>query len=640
MRWSTFLTYGLAFVASASELAPPDKIVRRELDTRSLASTIWNDIENAATCDACEAVLLLLKGVAELGDSSFVSVLTEICDLSGAEDSDVCSGAIALEGPIIAHDLRSFSIGSHTSKLFCVTFMGLCAYPDVTPYTVSFPSAKPSTSRPSPSGQTPIQIVQYSDVHVDPFYVTGSNTNCSKPICCRDYSTADSPGNNNYPAGAYGDHNCDTPTSLEESMYAAIASIAPNAKFALFTGDIVDHAVWNTTQAQNTIDINAAYGHMSGLPIVYGTVGNHEANPTNAFQPTAVGTNSQWVYNLLSSIWTKWIGVTAATAEESFGAYSVKYGSSNLRIISINTNMYYIQNYWLYESDMETDPSGQLAWLVTELQAAETAGERVYIIGHTPMGSSDAFHDASNYFDQIVNRYSNTIAAMFFGHTHDDEFEISYSDYSNRAFNTASAISYIMPSLTPTSGHPTFRVYTVDPVSFAVLDSVTYFADMTNPAYQTTGPVWTKYYSAKETYGALLSPAVSADDNTVELSPAFWHNVTTVFESSASAFAGYISRKSRGWNVASCTGSCQTEEICKVRAGRAEDNCVTPSFGVSFKKRWEANAVATGHRDECGISVSREVLAKMVTRRDMLETLARRMDEEVEVRKRTASERV
>lgn len=30
---------------------------------------------------------------------------------------------------------------------------------------------------------------------------------------------------------------------------------------------------------------------------------------------------------------------------------------------------------------MDRDPSGQLAWLVTELEAAETAGERVWLMG-------------------------------------------------------------------------------------------------------------------------------------------------------------------------------------------------------------------------------------------------------------------
>jgi len=32
---------------------------------------------------------------------------------------------------------------------------------------------------------------------------------------------------------------------------------------------------------------------------------------------------------------------------------------------------------------MERDPSGQLAWLASELEAAETAGERVWILGRS-----------------------------------------------------------------------------------------------------------------------------------------------------------------------------------------------------------------------------------------------------------------
>lgn len=42
-------------------------------------------------------------------------------------------------------------------------------------------------------------------------------------------------------------------------------------------------------------------------------------------------------------------------------------------------------------------------------------------------------------------------------HTHKDEFEISYSDYTHQDFSTATMMSYIAPALTPTSGNPTFR---------------------------------------------------------------------------------------------------------------------------------------------------------------------------------------
>lgn len=116
------------------------------------------------------------------------------------------------------------------------------------------------------------------------------------------------------------------------------------------------------------------------------------------------------------------------------------------------------------------------------------------------MGASDAFHDASYYFgnpvppapihkgccaahadrlsDLIIQRFDATIAAVFYGfvfsvnirtignspkltrtcsHTHKDQFEIAYSDYTNQGFSTATMMSYIAPALTPTSGNPTFR---------------------------------------------------------------------------------------------------------------------------------------------------------------------------------------
>lgn len=56
------------------------------------------------------------------------------------------------------------------------------------------------------------------------------------------------------PAGPHGEHNCDTPVSLADSMYAAILDVASDAAFALCTGDIVDHSLWNTSVEYNTFE--------------------------------------------------------------------------------------------------------------------------------------------------------------------------------------------------------------------------------------------------------------------------------------------------------------------------------------------------------------------------------------------------
>ncbi|GJC87239.1 sphingomyelin phosphodiesterase [Colletotrichum liriopes] len=298
-------------------------------------------------------------------------------------------------------------------------------------------------------------------------------------------------------------------------MYEAIKAFAPD--FAIFTGDIVDHAIWNTTVEQNSAEISMAYQHMSDAGLqIYGTVGNHEMSPVNAIPPTHLGNSAQWLYNILSDAWKNWIGSPAEVKE--IGAYSVQSPRTNLRIISISTNMWYTLNFWLYQ-DVQKDPSNHIQWLVSELDKAEKAGERVYLVGHMPMGTSDALHDASNYFDQVINRYKSTIAAMFFA-------------------SNAVAMSYIAPSMTPLSGMPAFRIYTIDAATFNILDIDTYVADMNDPAFQ-VHPVWEKYYSAKEVYGALIDPFISPS---AELSPALWHNVTVALEKDTAAFDAYWAR--------------------------------------------------------------------------------------------------
>ncbi|KAF7872568.1 hypothetical protein EAF04_003488 [Stromatinia cepivora] len=612
-----------------------------ELVKEDTGSDIWKAIESATTCVGCNAVLLLLKGVAALGNDAFVDTLTEICKLAGVEDADVCAGAIGLEGPIIAHDLRKMSLGTPTSQLFCITFFGLCDFPAVTPYTVPFPSAKPATQRPAVSGKTPLKIVHFSDIHVDREYQVGANSNCTKPICCRPYTSADAPGNNAYPAGEYGNYKCDATLSLEESMYAAIKEVAPDATATLFTGDIVEGSVWLVNSTTNIADINDAYSRMSGLTNIFAATGNHESAPVNSFPPEAVGvTTYQWVYDTLSTNWKAFIDSTAASSADSFGAYSTLLPGGNLRIISINTNLYYRSNYWLYEATMEKDPSGQLAWLVTELQAAETAGERVYIIGHMPMGSSDVFHDTSNYFNQITQRYSATIAALFFGHTHRDQFQITYSDYSAQTAANALEVSYIIPSMTPTSGYPTFRVYTVDPETYGILDFTNYIAEFDLTSSTQSAPIWKPYYSAKAAYGPLVTPPLTS--TTAELTPAFWHNLTTVFANNPTVFNQYIARKTRGYNVETCTGDCATEEICQMRAAESQYNCATIQPGIHFRKRSEGDEtlerrigdVVENFGGDCEGSAIRPILTKLAAQQGLLESALERAQAQAKARAR------
>jgi hypothetical protein len=116
---------------------------------------------------------------------------------------------------------------------------------------------------------------------------------------------------------------------------------------------------------------------------IYPVIGNHDTCPVNSFPPAAVDTTitTTWAYDTLSVGWESWIGSSAASeVEDNYGSYSV-LTSSGLRIISLNTNFWYKQNFWMYEATMEQDPSDMLSWLVSALASAESASERVWIIG-------------------------------------------------------------------------------------------------------------------------------------------------------------------------------------------------------------------------------------------------------------------
>ena len=231
------------------------------------------------------------------------------------------------------------------------------------------------------------------------------------------------------------------------------------------------------------------------------------------------------------------------------------------------------------------------------------------------MGRTDALIDYSEYFDQIINRYAHTIAGQFFGHTHRDQFELAYSNYSDQTAANAVSLTYIMCSMTPTSGNPSFRVYDVDPDTYGILDYTMYITNLTAPGYQTSGPVWEKYYSAKETYGSLLSPPYT--DSDAELTPAFWHNVTTLFEQDDSVFQAYYDRKQRGWEYEYCDASCKASEICQLRSAQSQYGCVNSNVSSVTTKRDLGRGMPTdghghGHSSECEGSLIVPIMRNML----------------------------
>lgn len=198
-----------------------------------------------------------------------------------------------------------------------------------------------------------------------------------------------------------------------------------------------------------------------------------------------------------------------------------------------------------------------------------------------------------------------------------------------RTADKAVAVSYIGPSLTPTSGHPAFRVYDIDPVTFGVLDITTYIANTSDPAFQSAeGPVWTKYYSARDAYGDLVDPPLAPlggkpdgkkpNEGARELDPAFWHQVTEVFEEDPAAFEGFFTRKRRGWQSDVCDDdACKSAEICKLRAARSQDNCIPPGLVRLMDAAAGRTPATKVSEHECGDAVLADTLGALARDAEM-----------------------
>lgn len=83
-----------------------------------------------------------------------------------------------------------------------------------------------------------IKFVHFTDIHMDPYYVAGSNKSCTDVICCRasDGFPTD-PAEQAAPLGTFG---CDVPFDVVTRMGEIInREIKPDV--ILWTGDIVPH---------------------------------------------------------------------------------------------------------------------------------------------------------------------------------------------------------------------------------------------------------------------------------------------------------------------------------------------------------------------------------------------------------------
>ncbi|CAG2059286.1 unnamed protein product, partial [Timema podura] len=312
------------------------------------------------------------------------------------------------------------------------------------------------------SRSKPLTVLQVTDIHHDPKYATGTNTHCGEPLCCRKDSPAFRRKKNG--AGYWGDYQCDLPFHFVDKMLREIVHKHPNIDYVYMTGDIVDHAIWQTTPESNSeviTHVTKLFKKVFPKTPVYFALGNHEPSPINLFPPQEVWSNNltvEWLYQLSADLWSHWLPQNSLSTIESGGYYTTLV-RENFRIVVLNSNVCYFFNFWLLYNSQ--DPGGQLAWLVKVLSKAEKNKEKVHILGHIYPGGEDCQHVWSREFRRIMDRFEDTVTVIFTGHSHKDQFHLQYSLTDPKRANM---LIIDGGSATPYKDvNPNYRLHFVDP---------------------------------------------------------------------------------------------------------------------------------------------------------------------------------
>ncbi|OAX38504.1 sphingomyelin phosphodiesterase, partial [Rhizopogon vinicolor AM-OR11-026] len=550
------------------------------------------------TCAQCQASLAIGKMLVLAAPEQGPLLVEAVCEYFNYSTTCYDEYSQFALGSTLSQVLSLANVGGYDGQTLCNS-LSLCPIPLVVPLNMTswFAKPKPNPLPPpiQPSGER-LKVLHVSDIHIDPRYAIGSEANCSTYMCCRENTfNAVSPDQIVLPAARFGAYFCDTPTDLMLSAMQAIGPLTGTEEtgpdFSIFTGDITSHDSDNQysrayVEYAEVMIYNLLKKYLGPAP-VYATLGNHDTYMQFQMIPYAMGgplgSQFNWLYEHVSAMWQYegWLAENVTEyAATHYAAYAVKR-TDGLKIISLDTNIWYTSNYYSYINATEPDPFGVLRFLTDELQASEDAGERVWVVGHVLTGWDGAQSqiNPANLFYQIVDRYSpHVIANIFFGHTHEDQLAIYYAN-NGTVMNaeTALAVSWIMPSLTPlTNLNSGFRLYEVDSATFDILDAYTFIADVNEfPALDNqteVGPTYYLEYSTREAYGGNIT--WSEND---PLNATWWHLVTEQMEINPALVQTFHTYQSKS-SVESpnCTGECIPAKICYIRSGSSSlsyQNC-------------------------------------------------------------------
>ena len=304
---------------------------------------------------------------------------------------------------------------------------------------------------------------------------------------------------------------------LRSALWQAKQTL-PNPAFVVLPGDFLAHNFRHQFDAAAANHSDAAYRQFVYKTMQFLASQLERTFPDTAILP-ALGNDDSYCGNyqlqpqgpFLADTLPVFRALVGALASLGFDRNWMSYGNysvtvRDLRMIFPNTVFFSANYHNGCGSAAEADPgSATLAWLETELAAAERAQQRVWLVYHIPPGV-DGFTTLrrgscpnaiipmwkqiyAEPFYALTRKYSDTIVASFAGHIHMDDFRLLGDDNGYYGF------VLITPALSPIYGqNPAFRTVTSDAAG-GILDQTTYELANLREAVDGAPPTWRAEYT-------------------------------------------------------------------------------------------------------------------------------------------------
>ncbi|XP_063702884.1 sphingomyelin phosphodiesterase-like [Culicoides brevitarsis] len=468
------------------------------------------------TCLMCRAIIntfLDYRRIEKYDEEQLLEEAVDLCLSMNLQPESTCEAIIQMHIPPLVYiiDQNPKLEANHICSMILQT--SNCGSTNIN-YSVKIEEKSKESQKNEEnqiSDETSYRVLHITDIHFDPRYKPGSNAQCDEPTCCRS-GEPDSPED---AAGFYGDYrSCDVPWHSVVNAMSHINETHKDLDWIYFTGDLVDHGIWETS-VENNVEImekvfqllRETFPETPLFPIL----GNHETHPVNIFAPNHISDNelsTNWLFNYISEAWLHWLPNSTLSTIKKGGFYTTLI-KPKLRVIALNNNDCYIYNWWtLYSTDAQLE---QLQWFHDTLFEAEKNNEKVHVLAHIYPGEGSCFVVWSREYKRIIERFHETIRAQFYGHSHYDEFNIFYENQNpQKPIN----VGWNGGSLTPFNDiNPNYLIYNVSKISFDVLDYESWSYNLTKANENIEkGPEWFKLYSFKDQFNLENTNLTSLND--------------------------------------------------------------------------------------------------------------------------------